>query len=47
MSVIVMSAGFVIDKQDFTSEALALKFADEQQDLGFKVRIADTELVAA
>ena len=47
MSVIVMSAGFVIDEQAFASEALAMQFADEQQDLGFKVRVAVTETVAA
>ena len=37
-TVQVLSAGFVIDEQSFASEQLAQDFADEMQDLGFKVR---------
>ena len=47
ITVFVKSAGYVIDEQTFLSVPTAMKFADEQQDLGFKVRVVVASLVAA
>lgn len=41
MTVRVLSAGLVVDEQTFASEQLAQDFADEMQDLGFKVRFVE------
>ena len=38
MTVRVLSGECIIDEQEFTTEDLAVAFASEQQDLGFKVR---------
>ena len=38
MTVRVMSGNCIVDEQTFPTEDLAIAFASDQQDLGFKVR---------
>jgi hypothetical protein len=39
----VFSGGLLVDEHTFASMAAAATFADEAQDLGFKVRIAEKQ----
>ena len=39
MTVKVFSGNCVVDEQTFATEELALAFASDQQDAGFKVRV--------
>lgn len=41
MTVLVYSGTVIIDEQDFEIDTEGQAFADEMQDLGFKVRISD------
>jgi hypothetical protein len=41
MTVLVYSGTVIIDEQDFDDEAVGQAFADEMQDLGFKVRVTE------
>ena len=43
MTVKVLSGNCVVDEQTFATEELALLFASEQQDAGFKVRLEGVE----